>query len=352
MPAQSGDEKFMRAALTEAKKALGQTSPNPAVGAVLVRGERIVARGFHARAGAPHAEVDCLRRVPQTKSATLYLTLEPCSTQGRTPPCTEYIIERGIQRVVIGAADPNPRHCGHGIELLRKAGIEVSTGILERECTQLNEAFNKWIVTGKPFVIAKCAMSLDGRLTRPPGESQWLSSPAARAHARKLRAEVDAILVGAETIRSDNPRLTTGRRGQQPWRVVLTRSGRLQKSATVFQDSHRERTLVCRNQSLASVLRDLGKREVLSVLIEGGGEVLTQALDERLIDKFQIYLTPLFTGGDVLAFGGNGAASTANAVRLARPRYERIGNDVCVTGYAPDTSSRAQSSDPVARPLS
>ncbi len=330
----SPDEKFMRAALAQARKAIGLTSPNPAVGAILVRENRIIARGFHRSAGEVHAEVDCLRKVADTRSATLYVTLEPCSTHGRSPPCVDYIIERGIQRIVIGATDPNPKHRGRGIELLRDAGIEVSTGVLETECAQLNEAFNKWIGTREPFVIAKCAMSLDGRLTRPAGESRWLSSPAARAHARRLRAEVDAILVGAETIRQDNPRLTTRAGGKQPWRVVLTHSGRLPKNATIFRDVHRERTLVCRGDSLRAVLRDLGQREVLSVLIEGGGEILSEALDYRLIDKFQIYITPLFTGGNVLAFGGKGAASTAESLKLSRPRYERIGDDMCVTGYA------------------
>ncbi len=330
----STDERFMRAALAQAKKGVGLTSPNPAVGAVLVRKGRIVARGFHKRAGEAHAEVQCLRT--SARAATLYVTLEPCSTYGRTPPCVDYIIERGVQRVVIGAIDPNPRHGGRGVELLRRAGVEVTSGVLESECSQLNEAFNKWIATREPLVIAKCAMSLDGRLTRPPGEPRWLSSPAARRHAHELRREVDAILVGAETVRRDNPRLTArvGTPRKQPWRVVLTRSGRLPKTAAIFCDANRARTLLYRGKSLRSVLRDLGQREILSVLIEGGGEVLSEALEERLIDKFQIYIAPLFTGGPVLAFGGKGAASAAESVKLLRAKYERIGNEVCLTGYA------------------
>src|SRR5256714_9556830 len=204
------DKDFMRAALNEAKKALGQTSPNPAVGAVLVIDNRIVAKGHHREAGGDHAEIECLRdfgaRVPAR--ATLYVTLEPCSTVGRTAPCTDAIIKAGIKNVVVGAPDVNPRHSGKGIMQLRNAGVNVREGVLADECSRLNEAFNKWIVSGRPFVIAKCGMSLDGRLTRPAGEPRWITGRSARQHANELRARVDAVLVGAETIRSDNPRLT------------------------------------------------------------------------------------------------------------------------------------------------
>src|SRR5438445_1031272 len=221
VPQQSSDEKFMRAALVEAEKGLGATSPNPAVGAVVVWGNRIVARGHHRRAGGDHAEIDCLRKLPDPipAEAVLYVTLEPCSTRGRTAPCANYIVQRGVRRVVIGVVDPNPKHRGRAIGLLRAAGIDVSTGVLEGECARLNEAFNKWIVTGKPFVIAKCGMSLDGRLTRTFGEPRWITARAARRHAHALRARVDAVLVGAETVRVDNPRLTVrGMRGaRQPW---------------------------------------------------------------------------------------------------------------------------------------
>ena len=200
----------MRAALVEAKKALGWTSPNPAVGAVLVIDNRIVSKGHHREAGRAHAEIECLRDFGASipARATLYVTLEPCSTAGRTAPCTEAIIKAGLKSVVIGATDPNPRHSGRGIVELRKAGVRVRDEILAEECTRLNEAFNKWIVTGEPFVIAKCGMSLDGRLTRPPDESRWITGSDARREANQLRACMDAVLVGAETVRSDNPRLT------------------------------------------------------------------------------------------------------------------------------------------------
>jgi diaminohydroxyphosphoribosylaminopyrimidine deaminase/5-amino-6-(5-phosphoribosylamino)uracil reductase len=331
------DERFMRVALSEARKALGQTSPNPAVGAVLVTHGRIVSRGHHRQAGAAHAEVECLRKLGRKipPAATLYVTLEPCSTAGRTGACTDAIVRSGIKTVVIGAIDPNPRHRGRGMEILQNAGIEVRAGVLADECSQLNEPFNKWIATGIPFVIAKCGMSLDGRLTRPKNESRWITSGVARKHAQQLRAQVDAILIGAETLRIDNPRLTVrGRPGaRQPWRVVITSSGNLPKRARMFTDRFANNTLIYRDVSLASVLADLGQKNVTSVLIEGGGEMLGHALDQRLIDKVQIYVAPRLTGGGVTAFAGRGVSRTIDAARLERVQFEKIGHDVCITGY-------------------
>ena len=335
--ADSTDEAFMRAALAAARRGIGSASPNPAVGAVLVRGKRVISRGYHRASGLPHAEIECLAAAPtgSLRPATLYITLEPCSTIGRTPPCTDAIVRAGVGRVVIGATDPNPLHGGRGIDQLRASGIRVTTGVFGAECSRLNEAFNRWIVTGKPFVIAKCGMSLDGRLTRVPNEERWLTGPVARRHAMRLRAQVDAILIGAETLRRDNPRLTT--RGipgaRQPWRVVLSRSGKLPRDAHLFADRFAARTLVYRNKALRQVLADLGRREITSVLIEGGGNVLGQAFDARLVDKVQFYLAPLFTGGPVLAVAGKGAGSTAGGAKLSQTRFERIGPDLIVTGY-------------------
>jgi len=346
-------EKFMRAALNEAKRALGQTSPNPAVGAVLVINDRIVAKGHHREAGRDHAEIECLhnfgRRV--TQRATLYITLEPCSTAGRTAPCTDAILNAGIKNVVVGTIDVNPRHSGKGITQLRNAGVKVREGILADECTRLNEAFNKWIISGRPFVIAKCGMSLDGRLTRRSAEHRWITGPSARRHAHELRAHVDAVLVGAETVRADNPRLTVRgvRRARQPWRVVLTRSGNLPRPAHLFSDRFASRTLIYRGKSLAAVLKNLGKRGITSVLIEGGGEVLGQALDARLIDKVQVYLGPIFTGGPVIAFPGGGAENTANALHLRCISYRRIARSVCITGY-PEDVGQGKSGKPFGRP--
>jgi diaminohydroxyphosphoribosylaminopyrimidine deaminase/5-amino-6-(5-phosphoribosylamino)uracil reductase len=335
--ASKGDERFMHAALREARKGVGRTSPNPAVGAVLVWRNRIVAQGHHRRAGAPHAEIACLKNFRRSvpPDATLYVTLEPCSTRGRTAACTSELINAGVQTIVIGALDVNPRHRGRAIPQLQAAGIEVRTGVLDDDCRRLNEAFNKWIVTRQPFVIAKCGMSLDGRLSRRPGEPRWITDAVARRHAHQLRAQVDAILVGAETIRADNSRLTVrGVSGvRQPWRVVVTRSGKLPKTARLFRDRWSRRTLVYRQTSLSSVLADLGKKEIISVLIEGGGQLLGAALDGGLVDKVQIYVAPVFTGGPVIAFGGRGVDRTVRAVHLEPIRYRGVGQSIFITGY-------------------
>ncbi len=333
----NNDERSMREALGEAKKSAGQTSPNPAVGAVLVLGNRIVSRGHHRRAGLPHAEIECLKRFRRAvpKRAVLYVTLEPCSSVGRTGACTDAIVRSGVKTVVIGTTDPNPRHRGRGLEILQSAGIEVRPGILAEECARLNETFNKWIATGIPFVTAKCGMTLDGRLARPGREGRWITSAAARRDAQKLRAQSDAILVGAGTVRIDDPRLTVrgARNSRQPVRVVITRSGKLPRRARMFTDRNAKQTLVYRNEPLAAVLADLGKKDVVSVTIEGGGDVLGHALDQRLIDKVQIYIAPIFSGGGVVAFAGTGGRSTSESARLDRIRFEKIGPDLCVTGY-------------------
>lgn len=331
------DEKYMHAALREARRGVGQTSPNPAVGAVIVRGGKVIARCFHRRAGMPHAEIEAIRALAKpelARGATIYVTLEPCSTHGRTPPCVEAIVRAGFRRVVIGAIDPNPAHAGRGIDLLKAAGIAVTAGVLEAECRELNAAFNHWIVTKTPLVIAKAGMSLDGRLTRPPGEGQWLTSAAARADAQKLRAQVDAILIGAGTLRADNPRLTVrGVKGaRQPWRVVLTRGGRLPKDAHLFTDEHRERTLVYRGQSLRAVLRDLGKKQITSVLIEGGGQVLGEAFDRKLVQRVQFYVAPLLCGGPDVVVGGRGVGATIEAPLIRHPRYDKLGDNLRLTG--------------------
>lgn len=347
------DDRFMRSALHEARRSFGQTSPNPAVGAVLVDGKRIIARGHHRQAGKPHAEIECLRnfrrKVP--RNATLYVTLEPCSTKGRTGACTDQIIRAGVKSVVIGATDPNPQHRGRGLEILRDAGIDIRTGVLAEECAVLNEAFNKWIATGIPFVIAKCGMSLDGRLTRPEKESRWLTGATARRHAQTLRAQTDAILVGADTVRIDNPRLTV--RGpshsRQPARVVITRSGKVPRDAHVFTDRFAKNTRVYRNETLPAILADLGARKITSLMIEGGGRVLGQALDERLIDKVQIYIAPILAGGPIVAFGGRGALRTNDGAHLERVKFEKIGPDICVTGYP--KYDRGERNEQVAQPL-
>jgi diaminohydroxyphosphoribosylaminopyrimidine deaminase/5-amino-6-(5-phosphoribosylamino)uracil reductase len=324
------DEEFMRMAISQAEKGVGRTHPNPTVGAVIVSKGRILARGWHKGAGHPHAEIEALRRANQpVRGATLYITLEPCSTHGRTPPCTDAIIRAQFGRVVYGATDPNPRHAGRAKEILCSSGIEVCTDVLASQCAALNTAWSKWISTGMPFVIAKAAMTMDGRINSPP-ERRWISSAASRRDVMKLRSRVQAILVGGETIRVDDPQLTV--RGLQmpvqPLRVVWTKSGLLPKTARVFTDEHKDRTLVFRNASLRSVFRQLGRRGVASVLVEGGARALGEAFDRSLVDEVYFYLAPMLAGGPIPAVGGRGAADPEHAIQLARPAFTRIGSDV------------------------
>ena len=338
----------MRAALREARRGLGHTSPNPAVGAVVISPDgEILARGWHRAAGQPHAEIEALRALPdptRARGATLYVTLEPCSTHGRTPPCTEAILRAGLARVVVGATDPNPAHAGRGLDVLRAAGVEVHAGVLGDECAALNRPFNRWIVTGRPWVIAKAALSLDGRLARLAGEGQWLTGPAARAHAhRQLRARVDAILVGAGTVRADDPALTVrpgmarggGTPARQPWRVVLTRSGDLPAGARVLNDEHRDRTLILRDRSPGEVLDELGQRSVTSLLVEGGAETLAGFFNANLVDEVRLYLAPLLTGG------GLPVLELAGPVTLLKPRYHRLGPDVHVAAFVASRTASA-----------
>lgn len=331
--------RFMRAALKEALKGVGATSPNPAVGAVIVKNGRILARGWHQRAGQPHAEVEALRALSSpelARGATLYVTLEPCCTQGRTPPCTSAILAAGIRRVIVGATDPHPAHAGRGLELLRERGVEVVTGVLEAECRRLNRAFFKWITTGRPWVIAKAALSLDGRITRIPGEGQWLTGPLARMDAHRLRVRADAVLVGAETVRADDPSLTI--RGvpmppgkAQPWRVVLTQTGNLPAGARLFTDEHRERTLIYQNKPLKAVLEELGGvHRVNTVLAEGGGRILGALFTEGLVDEVCFYLAPLLCGGPSLAVADPGLR--LDAVNLEEVAYKKLGRDLRLSG--------------------
>jgi diaminohydroxyphosphoribosylaminopyrimidine deaminase / 5-amino-6-(5-phosphoribosylamino)uracil reductase len=330
MPA---DEEFMREAIRQARKGAGATHPNPAVGAVIVSGQTIVAKGWHRAAGSPHAEIEALKRARQrARGATLYVTLEPCSTQGRTPPCTRAIIEAGLARVVYGATDPNRKHSGRAAARLSRAGIEVHAGVLAGPCAALNREWNKWISTGMPYVIAKAAMTLDGRINSPP-DSRWITSEASRRDAMNLRGRVQAILVGGGTIRVDDPQLTV--RGispsSQPMRVVWTRSGQLPAAAKIFTDEYRDRTIVLTGISLGSALRELGSREIASVLIEGGGRVLGEAFDASLVDEVCLYMAPILIGGAIPVTSGRGVRDNEHAVRLSSVHFKRIGPEVRLT---------------------
>jgi diaminohydroxyphosphoribosylaminopyrimidine deaminase/5-amino-6-(5-phosphoribosylamino)uracil reductase len=351
------DERLMQRALTLARRGLGKTSPNPVVGAVLVRKGRVVAEGWHKRAGGPHAEILALRGV-KARGTTLYVTMEPCCTWGKTPPCTEAIIAAGVKRVVVATLDPNPRHNGRGLTVLRRAGIRVEAGLLADQATALNEAFNKWITTGIPFVIAKAAISLDGKIATRTGDSKWITSETARRQSHKLRSYVDAIMVGANTIIRDDPQLTVrhGVRGKRPWRVVVDGRGRCPRFARLFTDAYRQRTIVLTTShspahwrknlgnlgvqvlvmkgrtariNLRTALRALGKMKITSVLVEGGGDLLGSLFDNLLVDKVALFYAPIVIGGreGVAVVGGEGSSGIKSSLRLVDCHWRRIGKD-------------------------
>lgn len=301
----AGDEYWMRRALDEAARGVGATSPNPPVGAVLVKDGRLLAKGFHAAAGQAHAELMALRSLAspsEAKGATLYVTLEPCSTQGRTPPCVEAIRAAGLSRVVYGSTDPNPSHAGRAKDLLEAAGLEVRAGVLTAECDALIRIFRHWITQRRSYVIAKAAMSWDGRLATGPGQDRWLTGPSARRDAQDMRREVEAILVGAETLRQDDPSLSLRHpwapKGKELWRIILSRSGKLPSAARVFRDGMADRTIVLGEMDLADLPTLLAERGFTSVLIEGGGQILGQAFAARIVQEVHFYLAPRLVGGN------------------------------------------------------
>jgi diaminohydroxyphosphoribosylaminopyrimidine deaminase/5-amino-6-(5-phosphoribosylamino)uracil reductase len=323
----AADIRWMRRALALARRGLGATSPNPAVGAVLVKAGRVIAQDYHKRAGGPHAEVFVLRKAGRrARGATLYVTMEPCSTWGKTPPCTDAIIAARVKRVVVAALDPNPKHNGRGLAVLRRAGLRVEAGLLADEARALNVAFNKWITTGLPLVTAKAALSLDGKMATHTGDSKWITDAAARRKAHELRAQMDAIMVGANTVIRDNPRLTLrhGVRGRQPWRVVVDSRGRSPRNARLFTDALRHRTIVLTTKlsaagwrrelarrgvtvlvmpakrgrvDLRAALRKLGRMEVTSLMVEGGPTLLEAMFDVRLVDRIAFFYAPIIIAG-------------------------------------------------------
>jgi len=332
----------MRLAIKEASRALGLTAPNPAVGAVIVKNGRVIAKGYHHAAGLPHAEIEALAKagfIPHSlspiphhlKGATLYVTLEPCSSHGRTPPCTEAIMASGISRVVYGATDPDRRHRGRASKILKKAGISVTESILEEECAALNTHWNHRAMTGMPWVIAKGALSLDGRIDSPP-HRRWITSAASRKEAMRLRASVEAILVGGGTVRTDDPSLTIRglklpKKHPQPWRVVWSRSGKISKDRKLLSDAHCDRTLVFSGMTLRKVLQELGKHGISSILIEGGGKTLGEAFNRKLVDEIRFFIAPVIQGGNVRA-----VSARISPAQLQDVTFKKIGSDVMISG--------------------
>ncbi|MBJ7255957.1 MAG: bifunctional diaminohydroxyphosphoribosylaminopyrimidine deaminase/5-amino-6-(5-phosphoribosylamino)uracil reductase RibD [Akkermansiaceae bacterium] len=326
------DIRWMQLALTEARNGMGRTAPNPPVGAVIVKDGILLGKGWHRAAGMPHAEREALADAGQKdlRGATLYITLEPCSTQGRTPPCTQGIIDAEIGRVVYACVDRNPDHAGRADFLLLAAGIEVVSGICQEEAEKLLRPFFKVRETGLPWVIWKSAMSLDGRITRPPGEGQWLTGELARADVQKIRATVDAILTSGETVRRDKPALTirdpellAGR--QQPWRVVVTD----RPESIVFQGPM-DRTLIRPRGDLSEILRNLvSEQGVLTVMVEAGGVFSAALFEAGLIDEVVVYYAPLLCGGPSPGLGGGGLHES---LHLEEIDFKQFGDDVRVRG--------------------
>ncbi len=360
------DQIWMRRALDLAARARGRTSPNPMVGAVLVKDGQLIGEGFHAYAGSDHAEVAALRDAgPAARGATLYVSLEPCCHYGRTPPCVEQILQAGIRRVVAACEDPNPAVSGKGIAALRAAGLSVDVGVLAEEAERLNEAFFTHVRTGRPFVTLKVAASLDGKIATRTGESRWITGESARRRVHQLRNEMDAILVGIGTVLRDDPLLTT-RLGiadqRDPIRVVVDNLARLPLRAKVVNRASTAPTILAVSQmaprtklealeregvqvivvessprrvSLERLIEALGKRGILSVMIEGGAEINASALREGVVDKVLVFLAPILIGGKSTptAVGGDGIESLTQAVRLRDVRIERFDGDILVEGY-------------------
>ena len=328
------DQLYMRRAIELARKAIGHTTPNPVVGALIVKDGAVLGEGYHTKAGAPHAEIEAIRSAGERNLAgsTLYVTLEPCSSWGRTPPCTDAILKHGFSRVVIGCTDPNPRHAGAGIDLLRSHGIEVLSGVEETACRRMNEAFFKWITTGTPFVLLKLALTLDGRIATENGNSQWITGPAARQRVQELRRWADAVMVGAGTYRADSPRLTVrdenGNDVKVPLRFVVSHS------KIDCPPGWEQLSLDCR-EDWKSFLKHLGQRPALSLLLEGGGELAASALNAGVVDKIEFHYAPKILGGvrSRPAVGGYDPAALAEAFRIEEMEITKIGSDFSITGY-------------------
>ncbi len=356
-----GEVDLMGLALRLARRGRHATSPNPMVGAVVVSRGQVVGSGYHRRAGAPHAEVVALATAgAQARGATLWVTLEPCSTEGRTGPCTDRILAAGVAEVRVATLDPNPRHHGRGVRALRARGVRVAVGERGSEARELIEHFACWITTGRPFVTLKLAMTLDGRVATRSGEARWITSPQARAWGHRLRASHDAVLVGSGTVLADDPVLSArvGRRPRQPLRVVLDRRLRVSPGARLLGEGSssvlifsgpdpvpaRRRALEAAGAEvvqlpgdgdrLGAALDELGRRQVTSVLIEGGPTVMGSALVEGLGNRLVAFVAPLLVGGEAArgAIGGAGFERLAEARRLRRLRAEPVGPDLCLMG--------------------
>jgi len=359
---------YMECALCLARLATGYTNPNPAVGAVIVKDGLAVGMGYTQPAGSEHAEVMALHQAgDKAQDATMYVTLEPCCHHGRTPPCTQAIIDAGISEVHIALLDPNPLVSGQGVNKLNEAGIKTYVGAYQQEAYEINEAYIKYITTGLPFVIAKFAMSLDGKIATKTGDSKWITSEEARRYVHALRHTSDAIMVGVNTIIVDNPRLTArgcggkgGMKKMQPLRLVVDSKGRVPLNARIFEppgevllavvepfDPEKRKEFAHAGAEvlelpskedlvdIEELLKVLGKRGIVSILVEGGGKLLGSLFDYHLVDKVLAFISPIIIGSKEgkSAVGGNGVDNVAEALRLSQVSAKSFGDDILISGY-------------------
>lgn len=362
-PSNSNDEKFMRRALELAVKAIGRTSPNPLVGCVIVKDKQVVGEGYHLKAGTPHAEVHALAVAgDQARGATAYVTLEPCSHFGRTPPCADALIRAGIKRVVVAMKDPNPLVAGRGIDRLREAGIKVDVGLLLQEASLINEVFIKVITSGLPFVVYKTAMTLDGKIATETGDSRWVSQEASRHYVHQLRDRYDVILAGSETVIQDNPALTCRLPGgKDPIRLIVDGQLRISEKAHVLSASEHSPCIIATTQAastdkverlknleqvevwqydtprhvpLEKLLRDLVRRGWTSVLLEGGGGLAGTLIKEQCVDKIEFFIAPKLVGGNGPSpLSGLHIQYMTDALELHDLHIDMNSGDLHVTGY-------------------
>ncbi len=356
------DNYYMGMAIRLARKGIGKTSPNPMVGTVIVANGKIIGRGYHKRCGDHHAEINAINSTKKSiKGSTFYITLEPCSHYGRTPPCVDALIQASTERVVVGSLDPNPEVNGKGIKILRSKGIKVDVGIRESECRQLNEHYFKFVKTGMPYITVKYAQTLDGRIATKSGDSQWISSEASRRYVHHLRGINDGIMVGAGTVAADNPQLTVRHvKGKNPFRIIVDSKLRIPIKSSVLTDTNAYLTIIATTSSapsrkmaaikklgvevwivkkerngrvsLRDLLKKLGKREIVSVLVEGGSEVITSLLKANLVDKMIIPIAPKIIGKGLEAIGDLKINKINNAIRFSSFKTMKKGDDIIFEG--------------------
>jgi diaminohydroxyphosphoribosylaminopyrimidine deaminase/5-amino-6-(5-phosphoribosylamino)uracil reductase len=355
---------YMKRAWDLAEKGRGTTLPNPMVGAVLVKNGRIIAEGWHKRCGAAHAEVDALSKIGiQAKGASLYVTLEPCSHTGRTGPCTEAIINAGIKKVFIGTLDPNPLTHQKSIAILRKAGIDVKVGFYEEELTRMNEVFNKYITKKMPFVVAKCAQTLDGKIATATGQSKWITADKTRAYARERRNEFDAIMAGINTILSDDPQLNAARKDKRLIKIVVDSSLQCPLKARLFVGAKKGQVIIATTAKASSakikqlqskgvqvlvapakgkhkhvdlkwLFKELAKQEISHLLIEGGGRLIGRALKDGIVDRMMIYIAPKIIGDQnaVSSIAGLNVTAIDRTLELKNIFVQHMAEDFLLEG--------------------